>query len=85
MKIKLSGNTKNYIKISKIVKKLKHTLLFQYIDDLSMNQRSFMNYGLCPIDHTVLMRLEAGSELKMVNSKQSEKLDCENRALIISN
>ena len=50
-----------------------------------MNQRSFMNHGLCPIDHTVLMRLEAGSELKMVNSKQSEKLDGENRALIISN
>ena len=50
-----------------------------------MNQRSFMNHRLCPIDHTVLMRLEAGSELKMVNSKQSEKLDSENRALIISN
>ena len=49
-----------------------------------MNQRSFMNYRLCPIDHTVLMRLEAGSELKMVNSKKSEQLDGENRVLIIS-
>lgn len=50
-----------------------------------MNQRSFMNHGLCPIDHKVMMRVAAGSELKMVNSKKSEKLDGENRALIISN
>ena len=42
-----------------------------------------MNHGLCPIDHTVLMRVEAGIELKMVNSKKSEKLDGENRVLII--
>ena len=49
-----------------------------------MNQRLFMNHGLCPIDHTVLIRLEAGSELKMVNSKKSEKFDGENRVLIIS-
>lgn len=49
-----------------------------------MNQRSLMNHGLCPIDHKVLMRLEAGSELKMVNSKKSEKFDGENRVLIIS-
>ena len=69
MKIKNIREDQNYIKISKNVKKLKHTLLIQYIDDLSMNQRSFMNHGLCPIDHTVLMRLEAGSELKIVNSK----------------
>ena len=34
-----------------------------------MNQRSFMNHGLCPIDHKVMMRVAAGSELKMVNSK----------------
>ena len=84
MKIKTIREDQNYIKISKNVKKLKHTLFFQYIDDLSMNQRSFMNHGLCPIDHTVLMRLEAGSELKMVNSKKSEKFDGENRVLIIS-
>ena len=58
--------------------------LFQYFDDLSMNQRSFMNHGLCLKDHTVLMRLTAGSELKMLNSKKSEKLDSENRVLIIS-
>ena len=63
MKIKTIREDQNYIKISKNVKKLKHTLLIQYIDDLSMNQRSFMNHGLCPIDHTVLKRLEAGSEL----------------------
>ena len=70
MKIKtVREDQKNYIKILKNVKKLKHMLFFQYIDDLSMNQRSFMNHGLCPIDHTVLMRLEAGSELKIVNSK----------------
>ena len=50
-----------------------------------MNQRLFMNHRLCPIDHKVMMRVEAGSELKMVNSKKSEKLDGENRALIISN
>ena len=84
MKIKQSGKTKNYIKISKNVKKLKHTLFFQYIYDLSMNQRSFMNHGLCPIDYIVLKRLEAGSELKMVNSKKSEKFDGEVRVLIIS-
>ena len=84
MKIKTIREDQNYIKISKNVKKLKHTLLIQYIDDLSMNQRSFMNHRLCPIDHTVLMRLEAGSELKMVNSKKSEKFDGENRVLIIS-
>ena len=84
MKFKQSGKIQNYIKISTIVKKLKHTLFFQYIYDLSMNQRLFMNHGLCPIDHTVLMRVEAGSELKMVNSKKSEKLDGENRVLIIS-
>ena len=69
MKIKKLWENQNYIKISNIVKKLKHTLFFQYIYDLSMNQRSFMNHGLCPIDHTVLMRLEAGSELKIVNFK----------------
>jgi len=51
MKIKTIREIQNYIKISKIVKKLKHTLFFQYIYDLSMNQRSFMNHGLCPIDH----------------------------------
>ena len=72
MKFKQSGKIQNYITISKIVKKLKHTLFFQYVYDLSMNQRSFMNHGLCPIDHTVLMRVEAGIELKMVNSKKSE-------------
>ena len=49
-----------------------------------MNQRLFMNHGLCPIDHTVLMRVEEGSELKRVNSKKSEKSDGENRVLIIS-
>ena len=48
-----------------------------------MNQRSFMNHRLCPIDHTVIMKA-AGSELKMVNSKKSEKFDGENRVLIIS-
>ena len=84
MKIKTIREDQNYIKISKNVKKLKHTLLFQYIDDLSMNQRSFMNHGLCPIDHKVMMRGAAGSELKMVNSKKSEKSDGENRVLIIS-
>mgnify|MGYP004352708699 CR=1 FL=1 len=41
MKIKTIREDQNYIKISIIVKKLKHTLLFQYIDDLWMNQRSF--------------------------------------------
>ena len=50
-----------------------------------MNQRSFMNHGLCPIDHKVMMRMAAGNELKMVDSKKSKKLDGENRALIISN
>ncbi len=84
MKIKTIREDQNYIKISKNVKKLKHTLLIQYIDDLSMNQRSFMNHGLCPIDHIVMMRVAAGSELKMVNSKKSEKSDGENRVLIIS-
>ena len=49
-----------------------------------MNQRLFMNHRLCPTDHSVLMRLEAGSELKMVNSKKSKKFDGENRVLIIS-
>ena len=49
-----------------------------------MNQRLFMNHRLCSTDHTVLMRLEAGSELKIVNSKKSEKFDGENRVLIIS-
>jgi len=34
MKIKTIREDPNYIKISIIVKKLKHTLLFQYIDDL---------------------------------------------------
>ena len=43
-----------------------------------------MNHGLCPIDYTVLMRVEEGRELKMVNSKKSEKFDGENRVLIIS-
>jgi len=43
-----------------------------------------MNHGLFPIDHIVTMRVAAGSELKMVNSKKSEKLDSENRVLIIS-
>ena len=85
MKIKTIREDQNYIKISKNVKKLKHTLLIQYIDDLSMNQRSFMNHGLCPIDHKDMMRVVVGSELKMVDSKKSKKLDCENRALIISN
>ena len=84
MKIKTIREDQNYIKISKNVKKLKHTLFFQYIYDLSMNQRLFMNHRLCPTDHTVLMRLEAGSELKIVNSKKSEKFDGENRVLIIS-
>ena len=84
MKIKTIREDQNYIKISKNVKKLKHTLLFQYIDDLSMNQRSFMNHGLCPIDHKVMMRVAAGSELKIMNSKKSEKSDGENRVLIIS-
>ncbi len=84
MKIKTIREDQNYIKISKIVKKLKHTLLFQYIDDLSINQRLFMNHGLCPIDHTDLMRLEAGNKLKMVNYKKTEKFDGENRVLIIS-
>ena len=63
MKIKTIREDQNLYKDFKNVKKLKHTLFFQYIDDLSMNQRSFMNHGLCPIDHTVLKRLEAGSEL----------------------
>ena len=84
MKIKTIREDQNYINISKNVKKLKHTLLIQYIDDLSMNQRSFMNHGLCPIGHKVMMRVAAGSELKMVNSKKSEKSDGENRVLIIS-
>ena len=84
MKIKTIREDQNYIKISKNVKKLKNTLLIQYIDDLSMNQRLFMNHRLCSTDHTVLMRLEAGSELKIVNSKKSEKFDGENRVLIIS-
>ena len=69
MKIKTIREDKKYIKISKNVKKLKHTLFFQYIYDLSMNKRLFMNHGLYPKDHTVLMRVEAGIELKMVNSK----------------
>ena len=69
MKIKTIREVLKYIKISKIVKKLNHNLFFQYIDVLSMNQRSFMNHGLCPIDHTVMMRVTSGSELKMVNSK----------------
>ena len=84
MKIKTIREDKNYIKISKNVKKLKHTLFFQSIDDLSMNQRSFTNHGLSPIDHIVMMRVAAGNELKMLNSKNSEKLDSENRLLIIS-
>ena len=49
-----------------------------------MNQRSFINHGLSPIDRIVMMRVAAGNELKMLNSKKSEKLDCENRVLIIS-
>ena len=85
MKIKTNREDPNFIKISKNVKKLKHTLFSQYVYDLSVNQRSFMNHGLCPIDHKVMMRVVAGSELKMVDSKKSKKLDCENRALIISN
>ena len=84
MKIKTIREDQNYIKISKNVKKLKNTLLIQYIDDLSMNQRSFMNHGLCPIDHKVMMRVATGSELKIMNSKKSEKSDGENRVLIIS-
>ena len=44
-----------------------------------------MNHGLCPIDHKVMMRMAAGNELKMVDTKKSKKLDGENRALIISN
>ena len=40
-----------------------------------MNQRSFMNHGLCPIDHKVMMRVDAGSDLKIVNSKKSKKID----------
>ena len=43
-----------------------------------------MNHGLFSIDHTVTMRVTEGSELKMVISKKSEKLDGENRVLIIS-
>ena len=85
MKIKTIREDQNYIKISKNVKKLKHTLFFQYIYDLSINQRLFMNHRLCPIDHKVMMRMAAGNELKMVDSKKSKKLDGENRALIISN
>ena len=54
-------------------------MIFEIINDLSMN------HGLSPIDHIVMMRVAAGNELKMVDSKQSEKFDGENRALIISN
>ena len=36
-----------------------------------MNQPSFMNHGLCPIDHKVMMRVAAVNELKMVDSKKS--------------
>ena len=43
-----------------------------------------MNHGLFSIDHKVTMRVTAGSELKMVISKKSEKFDGENRVLIIS-
>ena len=43
-----------------------------------------MNHGLCPIDHSVLMRMEEGSELKMLNSKKSGKSEGEKRVLIIS-
>ena len=34
-----------------------------------------MNHGLCLIDHKVMMRVDAGSDLKIVNSKKSKKID----------
>ena len=40
-----------------------------------------MNHGLFPIDHIVTMRVAAGSELKMVNSKKSEKLDSKKKSI----